>query len=99
MGKMTKTSAEVAQVAHRRAQEAYAEFQEGSRPVGEPNSLLPWLEEDRTVGDIDIDYRAMHEGHHHPSNSDIRAGIAGGETHHERHVEKFGYIQDWWRIP
>lgn len=69
------------------------------QPGRRPTLQISWLEEDRTVGDIDIDYRAMHEGHHHPSNSDIRAGIAGGETHHERHVEKFGYIQDWWRIP
>ena len=62
-----------------------------------PTLQISWLEEDWTVGEIDIDYRVNDEGHDQPSNSDIRARIAGGETHHERHVERFGAIHDWWR--
>lgn len=66
--------------------------QEGRRPALQ----ISWLEGDWTVGEIDIDYRENGEGHNEPSNSDIRAS-AGDETHHERHVERFGAIHDWWR--
>ena len=67
--------------------------QEGRRPA----LHISWLEDDWTVGEIDIDYRENGEGHTQSSNSDIRARTDGGETHHERHVERFGAIHAWWR--
>ena len=64
-----------------------------------PTLQISWLEDDVTVGEIDIDYRENGEGHMEPPNSDIRGRIDGGETHYHRHVERFGHLPEWWRMP
>lgn len=65
-----------------------------------PTLQIYWLEDDFTVGEIDIDYR---EGAAHlaPANSDIRAAY-GGEPHIQLHNERYQLppaLNPWWRRP
>ena len=64
-----------------------------------PSLQISWLENDFTVGDIDIDYRENDENHSDAANSDVRASF-GGESHFDRHVERYPLPPDlnpWWR--
>ena len=64
-----------------------------------PGLQISWLENDRTTGEIDIDYRENGEGHDDPANSDVRAS-AEGEPHLDRHRERYRLppaLNPWWR--
>ena len=58
--------------------------QRGRRPALQ----ISWLEDDYTIGDIDIDYRENSEGHNDVANSDVRES-AEGEPHFDRHSERY----------
>lgn len=72
-----------------------------------PRIQISWLEQNPTIGEIDIDYRGYFEhGHNRADNSDIRAtalpGADGsaGESHFSRFTGRFGVppeINEWWR--
>lgn len=65
-----------------------------------PRLQISWLENDHTVGEIDIDYREG-RAHKEPANSDIRASYRG-EPHLQLHNERYQLPQDlepWWRTP
>ena len=67
--------------------------------VRRPSLQISWLENDFTMGDIDIDYRENGERHLDAANSDVRASV-GEELHFDRHIERYRLPPDlipWWR--
>ena len=69
-------------------------------PGPPPNLQVSWLEDDLTVGEIDIDYRSIRTelwGHGAPENSDVRECFSN-VPHYERHVAKYGRdLEKWWK--
>ena len=69
-----------------------------------PNLQISWLKRDRIIGEVDIDYRELGEGHGDPANSDVRASVEEDKSeyrivqHYGRHVIKYGVpaLQCWW---
>ena len=64
-----------------------------------PGLQISWLEDDDTIGEIDIDYREDYEDHGGAANSDIQAS-SDGEPHLDRHRERYRLPPDlnpWWR--
>ena len=67
-----------------------------------PASLqISWLEDEPTVGDIDIDYVRKRDivRHNSPRNSDVTFQFPGGETHYLLHSRTFSGLPEWWRRP
>lgn len=64
-----------------------------------PKIQISWLEADRRVGEIDIDYREWHNGHNHPANSDVTSELPDdGTPHYTLHEEDYGEgLVPWWR--
>ena len=74
------------------------------RQRGSSASLqISWLENEPTIGDIDIDYRATSDliAHGRPDNSDIRASATGGYPHYVLHMTTYLprrgiLLKNWW---
>ena len=66
---------------------------------GVPTLQISWLEDDFTIGDIDIDYRKLFQGHNNPANSDVRSfNSHTKEFHYDKHIEEYGDgLLPWWR--
>ena len=67
-----------------------------------PASLqISWLEDEQTVGDIDIDYVRKRDivNHNSPRNSDVTFQFPGGEAHYLLHSRTFSGLPEWWRRP
>ena len=68
-------------------------------PGPPPNLQVSWLEDDLTVGEIDIDYRSLRKerwSHGAPENSDVRECFSN-VPHYKRHVAKYGRdFEKWW---
>ena len=62
---------------------------------------ISWLEDELTVGDIDIDYveKRKHRQHISPRNSDVTFQFPEGEPHYLLHLRTFGGLPEWWRRP
>ena len=60
---------------------------------------ISWLEDEPTVGDIDIDYVEKRNilGHLSPRNSDVTFQFPEGEPHYLLHLMTFGGLPQWWR--
>lgn len=64
-----------------------------------PGIQISWLEGDRRVGEIDIDYRERRNGHNRPANSDVTDALPDdGTPHYTLHEERYGEgLVQWWR--
>ena len=69
------------------------------RQVGRrPTLQLSWLEDDYTIGEVDIDYREDFDGHNDVGNSDVRDELENGTPHYQLHVKRYGgELVQWWR--
>ena len=61
---------------------------------------ISWLEDEPTVGDIDIDYVKKFKfwEHSSPRNSDVTFQFSEG-SHYLLHLRAFGGLPQWWRRP
>ncbi|MDE2934510.1 MAG: hypothetical protein OXS47_11700 [Chloroflexota bacterium] len=68
--------------------------------AGEASLQVSWLQDNPTVGDIDIDYRVLGERHTEPDNSDIRSST-DTTPHFDIHILTYGgsanALPNWWR--
>lgn len=69
---------------------------------GRASLQVSWLEDDPTIGDIDIDYRVLGDGHTEPDNSDIRSST-GTTLHFDIHMLTYGggsanALTNWWEV-
>ncbi len=66
------------------------------QPGRVPKLQVSWIEDDPTVGEIDIDYREFGIGHMSPGNSDVRDRDGGGIPHYQLHINRYGFTE-WWK--
>ena len=68
-------------------------------PISPASIQISWLEDELTVGDIDIDYveKRKYRQHISPRNSDVTFQFPEGEPHYLLHLRTFGGLPEWWR--